>query len=619
MEKLKMYSRDQVEANLDKLADLFPGCVMEARDETTGRVVRAVDFDRLRQEFAGRSIDGPSERYLIDWPGKREALLASNAPVAKTLRPIIGESVDFAKTQHLFIEGDNLDALKLLQEAYLGKIKLAYMDPPYNTGNDFLYDDDFKSAVGDYLLQSQQVDDIGNRLVANTSSNGRFHSDWLSMMYSRLRLVRNVLHEDGIVLISIDDGELANLRRICDEVFGANRFIATLIWKSRQNKDNRSKTGVSVDHEYVLAYGKSVRGADRDVSGYANPDNDPRGPWTSANMVGLAAADKRPNLHYELTHPDTGVNYGCPTMGWRYDRVTMARLMNEGRIIWPRDAGGRPRRKSFLSELSSEQTGYSSLIGQDIYTRHGTSDVEALFGKRVMDFPKPTALLEELIVQSGVGPGDIVLDIFAGSSTTAHAVLKLNAADGVDRRFVMIQIPQECSADSEAFRAGYETIAAMSKERIRRAGNSIRAGETNGNWNGDVGFRVLKVDSSNLVDSFYLPDETVQAQLALASDNVKKDRSAEDLLFQVLVDWGVDLALPIERRIVLDRTVFLVDGNALVACFETGVDEALVRELAKLRPLRAVFRDGGYASDSTKINVEQIFKLLSPETEVRSL
>jgi len=621
MEKLKMHSPNLTQDNIARIRDLFPGCVTEAKGED-GSLKLAVDFDQLRQELAESIVEGPQERYHLNWPGKREALLTANAPIAKTLRPCREESVNFDDTKNIFIEGDNLDALKLLQENYLGKVKMIYIDPPYNTGNDFIYEDDFAEDTEDYLHRSNQKDEEGNKLVANTTSNGRFHSDWCSMMYSRLRLARNLLDENGAIFISLDDGEIANLRKICDEIFGEDKLIASFIWKSRQNKDNRSKNGASVDHEYVLAYGKSIRGADRDLTGYSNPDGDPRGDWTSANMVGLATADRRPNLHYDLIDPATGINYGCPPMGWRYDRNTMAKLIAENRILWPAASDGRPRRKAFVAELGSEQTGFSSIIGKDIYTRNGTSDIEALFGKRVMDFPKPVSLLEELINQANVDSGEIVLDFFSGSATTAHAVLRLNASDGKNRRFVMVQLPQHCDETSEASKAGYATIAEMSKERIRRAGQSIISTANNHeNWNKDVGFRVLKIDTSNMADVYYAPDALDKAKFDLFVDNIKPDRTPEDLLFQVMLDWGVDLALPITKQSIQGKEVLFVDGNVLAACFDSSgsIDEAFVKELAKHQPLRVVFRDAGYKNSAVKINVEQIFKLLSPATEVKCI
>lgn len=625
MEKMKMHSPNLTQENIARLRELFPGCVTEAQGKD-GAVKLAVDFDQLRQELAESIVEGPQERYHLNWPGKREALLTANAPIAKTLRPCRDESVEFDTTKNLFIEGDNLDALKLLQETYLGKVKMIYIDPPYNTGNDFIYEDDFAEETEEYLYRSNQMDEEGNKLVANTTSNGRFHSDWCSMMYSRLRLARNLLDENGAIFISLDDGEIANLRKICDEIFGEDKLIASFIWKSRQNKDNRSKNGASIDHEYVLAYGKSIRGADRNLTGYSNPDGDPRGDWASANMVGLATADRRPNLHYDLIDPATEINYGCPPMGWRYDRNTMAKLIAENRILWPAAKDGRPRRKAFVAELSSEQTGFSSIIGKDIYTRNGTSDIEALFGARVMDFPKPVSLLEELINQANVDSDEIVLDFFSGSATTAHAVLKLNAADGKNRRLVMVQLPQHCDETSEASKAGYVTIADMSKERIRRAGQSIlNSTSHHESWDKDVGFRVLKIDSSNMADVYYTPDTLDMATLDLFVENIKPDRTSEDLLFQVMLDWGVDLALPITREVIQGKEVLFVDGNdtqmALAACFDAngGIDEAFVKELAKRQPLRVVFRDSGFNSSAVKINVEQIFKLLSPATDVKCI
>lgn len=622
MEKLKMHSPNFVDQNIAKIAELFPNCVTESHNEK-GELQKAIDFDLLKQELSAQIVEGPQERYQLNWPGKREALLTANAPIAKTLRPCREESVDFDTTQNLFIEGDNLDALKLLQETYLGKVKMIYIDPPYNTGNDFIYEDDFAEDAEEYKLRSNEKDEGGNKLVANTESNGRFHSDWLSMIYSRLRLARNLLTEDGVIFISIDDGEIANLRKICDEIFGEDSFIAELIWKSRQNKDNRTKNGASIDHEYILVYGSSIRGADRDLKGYSNPDKDFRGDWTSANMVGLATADRRPNLHYDLVNPETNINYGCPKMGWRYDRKTMAKLIAEGRILWPASTDGRPRRKAFISDLSSEQTGFSSIVGRDIYTRNGTADIETLFGQRIMDFPKPVSLMEELIKQADIPSDGIVMDFFSGSGTTAHAVLKLNCNDLGVRKFIAIQLPEICDDKSEASNAGYKTIAEISKERIRRAGKKIKEENTDkeGIENLDVGFRVLKIDTSNMAEVYYNPAALQQEDLFTQVDNVKPDRTEEDLLFQVMLDWGVDLTLPIHRETINGKTVFFVDQNALVACFDKqgGIDDAFVKELAKHQPVRAVFRDAGFKDDAAKINVEQVFKLLSPITKVKAL
>ena len=618
MEKLKLHSPDFTQENIAKLAELFPNCVTESKADD-GTVKSTIDFEQLRQELSTSVVEGPQERYQLNWPGKREALLTANAPIAKTLRPCREESVDFDTTQNLFIEGDNLDALKLMQETYLNKVTMIYIDPPYNTGNDFVYADDFAEDSKAYLERSNQKDDQGKRLVANTESNGRFHSDWLSMIYSRLKLARNLLCEDGAIFISIDDGEIANLRKACDEIFGEEKFVGQFIWKSRQNKDNRSKNGASIDHEYVVVYGKTIRGADRNLIGYSNLDNDPRGDWASANMVGLATADRRPNLHYDLVDPATGTNYTCPPMGWRYDRKTMATLIAEGRILWPAAPEGRPRRKAFIKDFSSEQTGYSSIVGRDIYTRNGTADIEDLFARRVMDFPKPVSLIRELVQQAAIDKNGVILDFFSGSATTAHAVMALNAEDGGKRRFIMVQLPETCEEQSEAYKAGYKTIVEIGKERIRRAGKKIKEKNTLTAPDLDIGFRVLKIDTSNMKDVYYAPDAVAQSDLLGQVNNVREDRTPEDLLFQVLLDWGVDLALPIAQETIVGKNVFFVDGNALAACFETGITEEFVKTLAARHPLRAVFRDAGFGSDSVKINIEQIFKLISPTTEIKSI
>jgi adenine-specific DNA-methyltransferase len=617
MEKLKLHSPNLTEANIEKIAELFPSCVVEAKDDK-GELKQKIDFDQLRQELSDSIVEGPQERYRLDWPGKRESLLAANSPIAKTLRPCREESVDFDTTQNLFIEGDNLEALKLLQETYLGKVKMIYIDPPYNTGNDFIYEDNFAEGSEEYLLRSNQRNEAGIKLTANTDSNGRFHSDWLSMMYQRISLAKNLLSEDGIILISIDDNEITNVRKICDQVLGEERFISQLIWKSRQNKDNRTQNGVSTDHEYVLAYGKKFRGADRNLSSYSNPDSDPRGDWASANMVGLATADRRPNLHYDLIHPQTGINYGCPEMGWRYDQNTMQRLIKEERILWPSSESGRPRRKSFVSDLTSEKTGYSSIIGSGIFTRNGTADIMSLFEKRVMDFPKPVQLIKDL-VQQATEPDSIVLDFFAGSSTTAHAVMEQNLADNGSRRFIMVQLAEETDKKTEAYKSGYYTIPEVSKERIRRAGKKIKDENATTAAHLDIGFRVLKIDTSNAKDIYYTPDAINQEELALQVDHIKEDRTAEDLLFQVMLDWGVDLALPIARESIQGKDVYFVDENAIAACFDTKINEAFVKELAKREPLRVVFRDSCFESDSAKINVAEIFKLLSPNTDIKTI
>lgn len=631
MDKLKMHSPNLTEGNIAKLAELFPGCVTEARDEQ-GRVKQAIDFDQLRQELADHIVEGPQERYHLNWPGKREALLAANAPVAKTLRPCREESVDFDNTKNLFIEGDNLEALKLLQETYLGKIKMIYIDPPYNTGNDFVYSDDFLEDSAGYFSRSNQVSDSGEKLVANPSSNGRFHSDWLSMIYSRLLLARSLLSEDGVIVISIDDGEVSNLKNICEQIFGKENFIAQFVWKSRVSEDTRATTGVSTDHEYLICYSRGsearFRGSEKDFDKFSNPDNDPRGPWRSADLTGLATKEARPNLHYDLVNPETGYNYGCPPKGWRYEYSTMMKKIEEGRVLFPSNSSGRPRHKLFLNEMNSLYKNISSVLA-GCSTADGTRELNALMGGAAFTFPKPSELIR-MFVEQLTDEGDTVLDFFSGSGTTADSVFKQFANDGKSRRFILVQLPEALDKNSYSQGAAAElcdtlgvprNIAELSKERIRRAARNIDLGEGNERRNVDLGFRVLKIDTSNFEDIYYSPERLRHYDLLESVENMKADRLPEDLLFQVLLDWGVDLSLPISRQEIDGKTIFFVDGAqkhmALAACFDLDIDEAFVKQLAEYEPLRVVFRDAGFASDSVKINVEQIFAQKSPNTDVK--
>jgi adenine-specific DNA-methyltransferase len=631
IQSLPMHTPDGTAANIAAIAAAFPHCITESRS-ATGEVVKAVDFDLLRQELSAAIVEGPQERYQLNWPGKRDALLAANAPIAKTLRPDRAGSVAFDTTQNLYIEGDNLDALKLLQETYLGAVKMIYIDPPYNTGHDFVYNDDFAEDSGEYLRRSQQVSEAGERMVANLDSNGRFHSDWLSMMYPRLKLARNLLKEDGVIFISIDDNEQANLERICKEVLGAENFVAQLVWKSRQIVDSRNQNNASSDHELILVFCKnkeifSLRGKEIQENKYSNPDNDARGAWMSNSMLGLANASQRPNLHYQITDPVTGWIYDCPAdSGWRYSKANMQTKIIEGRVVFPKLPTGRPREKKFIAELASNFTGLSSILPPTVgFTLNGSRELRDLFDDKYFDFPKPVSLIQTLL-QQGSDDDSIILDFFSGSATTAHAVMQLNAEDGGNRRFILVQLPEVCAADSEAAKAGYATIAEIGKERIRRAGAKI-ATQAAAKLDAkplDTGFRVLKVDTSNMADVYYTPDTTTQAQLATLASNIKLDRSAEDLLFQVMLDWGVDLAAPIRSTVLAGKTVWAVtepSGASLLACFDDagGINDALVRALAEQRPDKVVFRDAGFANDSVKINVEQLFKALSPTTEIRVL
>jgi adenine-specific DNA-methyltransferase len=616
MDKLKLHTPDITAQKIEKIAALFPNCVTETKD-AKGNLKHSIDFDQLRQELSDHVVEGPRERYHLDWPGKNEALLAANASIAKTFRPCREESVNFDTTKNLFIEGDNLDALKLLQETYLGKVKLIYIDPPYNTGNDFIYDDDFAEDTNSFLMRSNQRDVEGHQLIANTSSNGRFHSDWISMIYCRLKVAWNLLAQDGLLMVSIDDNEIGNLRRICDELFGMNSFLITCVWRRRQVADSRNDDKASTDHEYVVCYKKPhavLKGIPIDQNKYTNPDNDPRGPWFSDNLTGIANQKERPNLHYDLINPENGRQYPpSPTRGWMCAPETMSRLVAEGRILWPNKIDGRPRLKKFLLEARTLETGISSWFDDVGFTTEGTKVIQDIFGEKIFPFSKPLTLLDKLVTQATPGGDGIILDFFAGSGTTAHAVIQANARDQGNRRFVMVQVPEPTG------RNDFISICDITKERIRRAGIKIKDENATTAANLDIGFRVLKIDKSSMKEVYYAPDEVKQHELAIHTDNIKEDRTPEDLLFQVLVDWGVDLTLPITQETIGKKTVFFIDGNALAACFDPKITEDLVKELAKRKPLRAVFRDSSYGSDSIKINVEQIFKLLSPGTELKSL
>mgnify|MGYP000880654779 FL=1 len=576
MLKLKMHSPDLTAANIDRLAALFPNCVTEARDEK-GQLRRAVDFDLLRQELSGELVEGPVERYTLNWPGKRESMVAANSPVYKTLRPCEAESVDFATTKNLCIEGDNLEVLKLLQETYLGKVKMIYIDPPYNTGNDFIYDDDFAEDVETDLVKSAQKDESGGRLVTNTESNGRFHSDWLSMMYPRLKLARDLLRENGVIFISIDDNEVHNLRKICDEVFGATNFVCAIVWQKIHSTKNDAKY-LSVNHEYLLVYSKNIASysvgllprTEEMNARYSNPDNDPRGEWQSGDLV---ASGERKNGHYDVVSPSTGKKFDVEQgKHWVYSEDNMKALIEDNQLWFGVTGNSFPRKKRFLSEVQQGRTANTLWLSDEVgHNQTAAREIKALFaGEKSFDFPKPVTYLRQMLLISET-QNDIILDFFSGSATTAHAVMQLNAEDGGNRRFIMVQLPEMCDEKTEAFKAGYKNICEIGKERIRRAGRKIKEENATNAPNLDVGFRVFKVDSSNMKDVYYTPDQMEQAKLDLFADAIKEDRTAEDLLFQVFLDCGLDLALPVAKEKVGGRTVFVVDQNVLVACFGSDI------------------------------------------------
>ncbi|EMM3088901.1 site-specific DNA-methyltransferase [Escherichia coli] len=670
MEKLKMHSPNLTQDNIARIRDLFPGCVTEAKGED-GSVKLAVDFDQLRQELSDSIVEGPQERYQLNWPGKREALLTANAPIAKTLRPVrttknskgehIEESVNFDTTKNIFIEGDNLDALKLLQENYLGKIKMVYIDPPYNTGNDFVYADDFVDEVSEFFLRSNQVDREGNRLTANPETSGRFHSDWLSMMYSRLKLSRNLLRDDGLIVIHIDENEYPNLEKLLAEIYGEKNNLGTIVWDKRNPKGDA--TGVAQQHELICIYckdreffkttcefqrpkenaGKMLAKAKQILSKEGGVTEKARKEYKDwVNQQDLTGGEKAYNqiddngdvfrpvsmawpnkkkapedYFIPLIHPVTGKECPVPERGWRNPPATMQELLKSGLIIFSPDEKTQPTRKYRLNDNLFEN------IPSLLY--YGGSDDALLADLKIpFDTPKPVQVAKRLI-QSICKNDDILIDFFAGSCTAAHALMLLNAEDGANRRFIMVQLPEECDEKSEAKKLGYSVVSEIGKNRIRRAAKKIREEFSEilatRNTELDLGFRLLKVDTSNMADVYYSPDVLEKANLDLFVDNIKPDRTPEDLLFQVMLDWGVDLALPIAKQSIQGKDVFFVDGNVLTACFDASgsIDETFVKELAKLQPLRVVFRDAGFKNSAVKINVEQIFKLMSPVTEVKCI
>ncbi|MBV1876430.1 MAG: site-specific DNA-methyltransferase [Pseudomonadales bacterium] len=656
MVKLDLKTPNFTNENIEKIAELFPNCVTEKNNES-GELERSIDFDALRQELSGSIVEGSQERYSLNWPGKREALVTANTPISKTLRPCRDESVDFANTKNIFIEGDNLDALKLLQETYLDKIKMIYIDPPYNTGKDFIYNDNFTADKAEFDEASGQRDEGGRRLVANLDSNGRYHSDWLSMMYPRLKLARNLLCDNGVIFISIDENENINTRKICHEVFGEENFIGNIIWK---NVTDNNPTNVATEHEYIVVYAKSraklepvwksnfsdVKDILINIGSELIATHKDQGSlqkaysqWFRNNKSQLGALDRykyidaggvytgsqsvhnpgKEGYRYDVIHPDTRSPCKEPLMGYRFPESTMTKLLEEGKILFGNSHDKIIELKVYAKDYLEKLSSVEILDG-----RMGAYDVRQLFSeiKTAFTNPKPVALIEKYL-SFVLSKDDIAFDFFSGSGTTAHAVMQLNLKDGGTRQCISVQLPELTDEISEAFKAGYKNIAEISKERLRRAGTKIK--EDNANKDGienlDTGFRVFKIASSNMLDVHISPDETQPDMFDTHIGNIKKDRSSEDLLFQVLLDWGVDLSLPIIREKIAGKEVFFVDDNALVACFDEGINEEFVTQLATSKPLRVVFRDDGFGSgkngDSVKINVEQVFKLKSPATDIK--
>lgn len=625
MEKLKMQTANKADENFRKLAAMFPNAVTETINEN-GEVVRAIDKDVLMQEISCTVVDGNEERYQFTWPDKKKSVLLANAPINKTLRPCREESVDFDTTENLYIEGDNLEVLKLLQETYLGKIKMIYIDPPYNTGNDFVYEDDFAQSTDEYLANSGQYDEDGNRMVQNTESNGRFHTDWLNMIYPRLKLAKDLLAEDGIIFVSIDEHESHNMRKICDEIFGAENFISQIVWEKRYTRSNNAKRFTTLT-EPIICYVKSItsvtdikeKRSDKADSIYSNPDNDPRGAWTSVSYVNPATKEQRPNLVYPILNPITGVVVEHPTNAWKYEKSTYDKHVQENRLYWGKAGENTyPRLKKFLSEMDGGMVPVDLWRQEDTGTTdQGSKELESLLGRKIFDFPKPQSLVKRiisLILNGDDGKNNIILDFFSGSATTAHAVMQLNAEDGGHRKFIMVQLPEATDEKSEAYKAGYKTICEIGKERIRRAGKKIKEDSPLTTQDLDTGFRVLKCDTSNMKEVYYNPAEYEASLFSSLEDNIKEDRTPEDLLFQVMLDLGVLLSSKIEETTIAGKKVFNVEDNYLIACFDSNVTEETIKAIAKQKPYYFVMRDSSMANDSVATNFDQIFATYSPDT-----
>ena len=648
MNKVKFESPDMTAQNIDRIAALFPNCITEMLDEEHSTpekkaYKRAVNFELLKQMLSPDVVDG-DEAYEFTWVGKKAAIVEANKPIRKTLRPVLKDetiptgadsegkpycssgSKDWDNTENLYIEGDNLEVLKLLQESYLGKVKMIYIDPPYNTGNDFIYADDFMRSQEEENAQMGMYDEDENRLFKNTDTNGRFHSDWCSMIYSRLMLARNLLTEDGVIFISIDDGEVGNLRKICDEVFGANNFLANLIWEKKYTVANDALF-FSDNHDHILCYVKDVfkfsigklPRTDEMNAAYKNPDNHPKGPWKATPLHAKSGSAESASFTYTFKN---GVTFKPPVGTYsRYSAETLKKYDENNEIWFGRDGTAVPSRKTFLCDLKNTGIVPRTIIPFSVggHNHEAVDEVRALMQDNLFTNPKPTKLLRHLATIANCSDNSIILDFFSGSATTAHAVMQLNAEDGGRRKFIMVQLPEKCDESSEAYKAGYKTICEIGKERIRRAGDKIKSESPMTTQDLDIGFRVLKLDDTNMKDIYYAPDDYDQGMLAALESNIKDDRTDLDLLFGCLIDWGLPLSLPYKSEQLGGCTVHTYNDGDLIACFDTNIPESVVKEIAKRKPLRAVFRDSGFASSPEKINVFEIFKLYAPDTGIKVL
>lgn len=625
MEKLKMHTPDLAEEKFNQLAALFPNAVTESKDKE-GNIVRAIDADVLQQEISATVVEGAQERYQFTWPDKKKSVVLANQPIAKTFRLDREKSVGrdgtagSIDTENIYIEGDNLDALKLLQETYLGKVKVIYIDPPYNTGNDFIYKDDFSQRTDEYIENSGQLDEEGNKLVQNAESNGRFHTDWLNMIYPRLRLAKDLLTDDGVIFISIDDGENGNLRKACNEIFGEHNFLANLIWEKKYTVANDARF-FSDNHDHILCYAKNIslciigrlpRTDEMNVA-YKNPDNHPKGPWKATPLHAKSGSINSATFYYTFKN---GVIFTPPPGTFsRYSAETLHRFDENDEIWFGKNGTSIPSRKTFLCDLKNNGIVPRTIIPFTTggHNHEAVAEVKNILQDNVFTNPKPVKLLKYLLTVGNCKENAIVLDFFSGSATTAHAVMQLNAEDGGKRKFIMVQLPELTAEKSEAYKTGYKTICDIGEERIRRAGKKIKE-ENPDKADLDIGFRVFKVDSSNMEDVYYTPADYQQSQLSLFTDNIKPDRTPEDLFFQVMLDLGILLSSDIKEMEIAGKKVFSVADGYLMACFAADVTEKTVMEIAKSQPLYAVFRDSGLASDSVIANFDQIFATYSPGT-----
>lgn len=636
MENLKMHTPDLADENFKKLAALFPNAVTETITgyKANGEPIieRAIDADVLRQEISATVVEGPQERYQFTWPDKKKSVVLANQPIAKTLR--LDREKSLGKdgtpgnidTENIYIEGDNLDALKLLQETYLGKVKMIYIDPPYNTGNDFIYEDDFSQDTDEYLGNSGQFDEEGNRLVQNTESNGRFHTDWLNMIYPRLRLAKDLLADDGVIFISIDDGENGNLRKACNEIFGEHNFLANLIWEKKYTVANDALF-FSDNHDHILCYVKNVSSfiigklprTDEMNAAYKNPDNHPKGPWKATPLHAKSGSANSATFSYIFKN---GVVFTPPAGTFsRYSAETLRKFDENDEIWFGKDGTSIPSRKTFLCDLKNKGIVPRTIIPFTTggHNHEAVEEVKNLLQDNVFTNPKPVKLLKYLLTVGNCKENSIILDFFSGSATTAHAIMQLNAEDGGHRKFIMVQLPEQTDAKSEAYKAGYKTICEIGEERIRRAGKKIKEESPLTTTDLDIGFRVFKVDSTNMEDVYYRPADYNQGQMELFADNIKSDRTPEDLLFQVMLDLGILLSSDIQETEIASKKVFSVADGYLIACFDKNVTEETVKAIAQKQPVYAVFRDSSMASDSVATNFEQIFETYSPRTQRKVL